>query len=240
MKLVLNKNEFVNNLLGPVSKISDNLSLTFSTDSTQRVKSLISNSDRTVALLGEVNCKVEEPFSCIIPDCKTFLRLFSGVEQEDVVLTIGTNAIEYKQNNFSFKYHLLDELYAGTNKTLSEEKLNAVVYDTTFEITKQKLSEIIKYNSIVPDAEKLYFYTKGQTVLAKLGDDLKSNINEIVTEVSSSWIGQPIDISLPINIQSILLFSFASDVITVGVNHSLKIFKFETPNLKYLVFGLVK
>ena len=241
MKLNLNKHDFVNTLLGPVSKLADNLSLSFTTNGpTQTAKTIVSNSDRSVILLGEVNCSVQEPFSCVIPDCKTFLRLFSGIESDNLTLTINSNVVEYKQNNFSFKYHLLDELYSGTNKTISEEKLQALTYDTAFEISKQKLSEIVKYNSIVPDAEKLYFLTKGSEVLAKLGDEQKSNINEIVVEVSKSFNGQPVDTSFPINVQNILLFSFNSDTITVSVNHALKIFKFEASNLKYIVSGLVK
>jgi hypothetical protein len=228
-------------LLGPVSKLADNISLSFSSiDSKQKAKTIISNSDRSVVLLGEIDCLVQEPFLCVIPDCKTFLRLFSGIEANDLTLTINSNIIEYKQNNFSFKYHLLDELYSSNNKTLSEEKIQALTYDTSFVMSKQKLSEIIKYNSIIPDAEKLYFFTQGSDVLAKIGDEQKSNINEIVVEVNKGYSGQPFDTTFPINIQNVLLFSFNSDTIIVSVNHSLKIFKFETPNLRYIVSGLVK
>jgi hypothetical protein len=135
---------------------------------------------------------------------------------------------------------LLDESYIVNKKSISEEKLNQLKFETTFVITKQKLSEIIKFNSIVPDAEKLYFLTEGTRVFAKLGDEQKSNTNEIVAEVSSSHEGQHLTDSFPINIQNVLLFSFGSDEIKVSVNHQLKIFKFETPCLSYIVSGLVK
>jgi hypothetical protein len=241
MKLTLNKRSFLEILLGPVSKISDNLLLQFVTsEPCHKTKTLVSNSDRSLIFLGEVDCVAENLTSCIIPDCKTFLRLFSGIEEDRVALTVKSNTIEYVHANFSFKYHLLDEVYAGNQKSISEEKLLSVKYDTSFEITKQKFSEIVKYNSIVPDAEKLYFFTKDGNVLAKIGDDQKSNTNEIQLEVSGAYSGLPIDVSLPINIQNILLFSFDLDVITASVNHSLKIMKFETPNLKYIVSGLVK
>lgn len=244
MKLQLNKNLFVNHLLGPVSKLSDNLLLDFQSSSYKAgwaAKTIVSSADNSTILLGDVPCTVDDPFKCVIPDCKTFLRLFSGIDEEQIQLTIDSNVVKYKQGSFSFKYHLLDESYVVNKKSLSEEKIKALTFDTSFVMTKQKLSEIIKFNSIVPDAEKLYFITDGTKVLAKLGDELKTNTNEIVTEVShGEYEGKPLLDKFPINIQNVLLFSFGNEEITVKINHSLKVFKFETENLSYIVSGLVK
>lgn len=238
MKLTLNKNEFVNCLLSPVSKLADNLLLDFAENT--KAKTIVSSTDNSVILLGEISCKAENPVKCVIPDCKTFLRLFAGVEKSDVVLQIDSNAIVYKDSSFSFKYHLLDESYIVNKKALNEEKLNQLSYDTHFVIGKQKLSEIIKFNSIVPDAEKLYFLTQDQKVIAKLGDDQKANTNEIVTDVCEKFDGKPLSEPLPINIQNILLFAFNEEQINVSINQSLKVFKFESAHIKYIVSGLVK
>ena len=181
-----------------------------------------------------------EQVKCVIPDCKTFLRLFSGIDQQQIVLEIGSNYISYKDGSLSFKYHLLDESYIINKKSISEEKLSQLKFDTSFSLTKQKLSEIIKFNSIVPDAEKLYFLTEGSKMFAKLGDEQKTNTNEIITEVGSSYTGEQLIESFPINIQNVLLFSFDVNEIKVSINHQLKIFKFESPNLSYIVSGLVK
>jgi hypothetical protein len=245
MKLQLNKSTFVNNLLGPVSKLSDNLLLDFQPSdykSGWAAKTIVTSADNSTILLGDIPCVVDDPFKCVIPDCKTFLRLFSGIDYDQIVLNIDSNVIKYKEGSFSFKYHLLDESYVVNKKSISEEKLKALSFDTSFIMTKQKLSEIIKFNSIVPDAEKLYFVSEGSKILAKLGDELKTNTNEIVTEVSTqgSVVGLPLVDKFPINIQNILLFSFSSDEIKVSINHQLKVFKFESDNLSYIVSGLVK
>lgn len=243
MNLTLNKNEFVNNLLGPVSKLSDNLLLDFQPSdykSGWSAKTIVNSSDNSVILLGNISCIVDEPFRCVIPDCKTFLRLFSGIDQEQITLDINSNVIKYKDNSFSFKYHLLDESYIVNKKSISEEKLSQLTFDTTFVMTKQKLSEIIKFNSIVPDAEKIYFVSEGNKVLAKLGDEQKTNTNEIVTEICKEFQGKILADKFPINIQNILLFSFSTDEILISINHQLKVFKFSTPNLSYIVSGLVK
>lgn len=242
MKLTLNKDIFVNSMLGPVSKLADNLLLNFvvGTDGEQIATTLVTSADNSVILMGRVPCEVTEPFRCVIPDCKTFLRLFSGIEETNVTLHVESNVIKYKDKRISFKYHLLDESYIVNKKSISEEKLSALTFDTTFAITKQKLSEIVKFNSIVPDAEKLYFYTEGSGVYVKLGDDQKTNTNEIVTEVSNSFVDKPLVGSFPINIQNILLFSFSVDSINISVNHQLKVFRFASPNLTYIVSGLVR
>jgi len=243
MNLTLNKNEFVNNLLGPVSKLSDNLLLDFQPSdykSGWAAKTIVNSSDNSVILLGNISCIVTEPFRCVIPDCKTFLRLFSGIDQEQITLNIDSNVIKYKDKSFSFKYHLLDESYIVNKKSISEEKLNQLTFDTTFVMTKQKLSEIIKFNSIVPDAEKIYFVSEGSKILAKLGDEQKTNTNEIVTEICKEFQGRVLADKFPINIQNILLFSFSTDEILISINHQLKVFKFSTPNLSYIVSGLVK
>ena len=245
MKLTLNKNTFVNSLLGPVSKLSDNLLLDFQPSNYKTgwaAKTIVNSSDNSTILMGDIPCIVDNPFKCVIPDCKTFLRLFSGIDKEQIDLNIDSNVIKYKDGSFSFKYYLLDESYIVNKKSISEEKLKALSFDTSFVMTKQKMSEIIKFNSIVPDAEKLYFISDGDKILAKLGDELKSNTNEIVTEVSisGSMTGAILADKFPINIQNVLLFSFSEDEITVNINHQLKVFKFETSNLSYIVSGLVK
>jgi len=244
MKLTFQKKTFVDNLLGPVSKLSDNLLLEFKEkDKGYIAKTLVTSADNSVILLSNIDCKVDNPFRCVIPDCKTFLRLFSGIEQDNITLDVDSNVIKYKDKSFSFKYHLLDESYIVNKKSINEDRLANLSFDTTFSVTKSVLSDIVKYNSIVPDAEKLYFFTDSSSVSAKLGDEQKTNTNEIVTEISEAFEGTPLSGTFPINIQNLLLFSFAGDnanQINVSINHQLKVFKFTNANLTYIVSGLVR
>ena len=237
MKLTVNRSLFVDNILSPASKLTDNISLQFKENS---VSALVASPDNSVVLLASVPCKITGPAPCIIPDCKTFLRLFSGIEGGDMSINIENNLISHDSKSFSFKYHLLDEQYFGTKKSISEEKIDALSFDTTFCITKGKFSEILKFNSIIPEAEKLYFSTKGEQVVAKLGDEQKCNANEIVTDASGAFEGLPIEDRLPVNIQSLLLLSFSTDVIEVSINQKLKIFRFKTPTIRYIISGLIK
>lgn len=238
MKLKVNRTQFLENLIGPCSKLAENICLEFSDN--RLIKTLVNSSDNSTILLASIPCEVQEPFKCIIPDCKTFLRLFSGIADQSINLEINSNVILYKSSELSFKYHLLDESYVINKKSLSEEKLNSLEYDTEFDLSKRALSEIFRFNSIIPEAEKLYFVTEGTKVVAKLGDEQKANTNELTATVSTNFEGKPIPQGFPLNIQSILLMSFSDETIRVKINHQLKVFKFETPLTSYIVSGLVK
>jgi len=238
MNIKFNKRIFVENILVPSSKLSDNVCLDINTD---ELKVLVPSTDNSIILFASLVCShVSENAKIIIPETKTFLRLISGIEEDEVFLEFNSNIVEYKSSTLSFKYHLLDDNYISNNRAFSEDKLNKITYDTSFEITKAKLSEILKYNSIIPDAEKLYFYTEAGKVFAKIGDDQKCNTNEIKIEVAASHTLEPLKEAIPLNIQNILLMSFVDDRICVSINHQLKIFKFETPHTKYIISGLVK
>lgn len=242
MNLTVNKKLFLENVLSPSSKISDNLCLEFSEleGSVSRLKTIVTSADNTTILLADIPCEVKDSFKCVIPDCKTFLRLFSGIESDLLTLKVEDNTVLYKSSCFSFKYHLLDDLYSSSKKSISEEKIKQLQFDTTFEISRGKFAEILKFNSIVPDAEKLYFITEGSKVYTKLGDEQKANTNEITLEASDNFSGDRLTETLPLNIQSLLLLSFSTDIIKVSINQKLKIFLFETPNTKYVISGLVK
>lgn len=242
MKITFDKNSFLNNILNPVSKLSDNLLLDFCnpTGNAWEAKTLVSSSDNQTILMSKMSCVVNEPLQCIIPDCKTFLRLFSGIDEDRITLEVDVNVITYSNGTFSFKYHLLDESYIVSKKSISEDKLNALTYDTEFTITKQKFAEIIKYNSIIPDAEKLYFTTNNNSVLFKISDEAKCNMNEIVSIASESFKGSALTGSFPINIRNVLLFNFNAEEINIKINQSLKVFRFEAPGISYIVSGLVK
>jgi hypothetical protein len=204
------------------------------------IKTISHSSDNSVILLAKIPCKAKDPVQTIVPDCKTFLRLISNIDSDHFQLNFDKNYIEYKNSSFDFKYHLLDESYFSTKKSISEEKINNIEFETKFVLSKQKFAELLKFNTIIPDAEKLYFYTKDSKVYAKIGDEQKINTNQISLEISNDFKGEELKETIPLNIQNLILFSFAEDVMKVSVNRLLKVFKFETSHTTYIVSGLVK
>lgn len=243
MRFTVNKEQFINSILSPSSKLTDNLLLFSESIKTGQnfIKTLTTSSDNSAILLS--HCKYEGDIATklIIPEIKTFLRLFSNIEEDYANLTINDNQIFYEDKKFSFKYFLLDEEYYTTKKSLNEAKLKALKYDNSFDITKNKFSEIIKYNAIIPEAEKVYFFTEKDRVYAQLGDKQKPNINEITTIISDNVNGPSLVEPIPLNIQTLLLLTFnTNSTINVSINTELKIIKFSSEDLTYILSGLVK
>ncbi len=242
MKLTVNKEEFINLVLSPASKLTDNLLLFSETlDKRNVLKTLTTSSDNTAILLTQCFFEGAAFNKLIIPEIKTFLRLLSNIENEVITIEINNNQIVYTDNKITFKYFLLDEEYYTSKKSLNEEKINSLKYDTTFTMPKSSFAEIIKYNAIIPEAEKLYIFTENNEVYAQLGDKQKPNINEITTRISQTYTGKALAESVPLNIQTILLLSFSNiENIEVAINTELKVVKFSSGNLKYILSGLVK
>ena len=237
MTFKVDKESFVDRLLSPASKLSDNLHLILDEN---LLKTFVPSTDNSTVLSVRLPCDNKHIGEFLIPDCKTFLRLFSSIEQQNIQLVTDNNSISFNGDKIKFKYHLLDDSYSSNKKSLNEEKLNSLTFDTSFKITKRGLAEICKFNSIIPDAEKLYFFTQNKQVYAKIGDDQKANTNELTTHVSNQFEGNELSQCFPINIQSVLLMTFADDEITINVNQQLKVFKFVSTTGFYIVSGLVK
>lgn len=242
MKIKINKEAFVEYLVGPASKIADNLLLVSVTkDDKQFLKTLTYSSDNSVILQSKVEYLGDTIQTLFIPEVKTFIRLLSNLDQEQLTFEINSNSISYNGKDLNFKYHLLDEAYFSSKKTINEGKINSISYDTAFSTTKSKFSDILKYNSIIPDAEKLYFIQNGSSIVGKLGDDQKPNINEIETVLSTSVEGKKIEQTMPVSIQNIIMLSFFQNYsVDVYLNQELKIFKFKCGPVEYIISGLVK
>jgi hypothetical protein len=243
MILTIDKTSFLENILTPVSKIAENLQLFFQSEGDKSyIKTIVSSADNSIVFSAKVPCTTTQSNSFVIPDCKTFMRLFSGITNDEITLEVNSNNIAHKSNELSFKYHLLDEAYVHTKKSISEEKLNALTFETRFKLSKTKLSEITKFNSIVPDAQKLYFYSDKETrsIFVELDDKQICNTNSVKLKIAETYEGDSLKEELPLNIQSILLFSFFENIIDVSINQQLKLFKFQTDKVTYVVSGLVK
>jgi hypothetical protein len=239
MTIKIDKKIFLDSFLIPISKLTDNVTIDFKV---KEISTIVSSADNSVVLICNAPCDIEgDPIKCIIPDCKSFVRLVNTIEENEPVFVITDNKIVYKHKLISFKYHLLDEVYSISKKGLNENKLKSVEYDTEFTISKKQFSELLRLNTIIPDSEKMYFHTEDSSVFCRLADDQKANINEVRIEVSNKFTGKPLpESTFVINSQSLILTTFTNEHIKANVNHELKIFKFQTQFTCYMIFGLVK
>jgi hypothetical protein len=244
--LKINKDKFVQHILTPVSRVTDNAALRLTEKgltcvcTSQVGGSVVLYIEYTdAALLSE-----QQDFIIGLPDVKRFIRLLDCVETQNIVITVNDNHLIYKDDSFKFKYFLLEESVLPKN-TLSTEKIKKLVFDHEFNLTSGKFSELIKGSAITVDSDKLYLYTKDSFVYGELNDYERQNINNLTYKIATSYEGTEINTPIVLGLECVRLFSSSkTDSFKVKVNNALKIVCFEYQNddvsLKYIISSLVK
>jgi hypothetical protein len=244
MELQVKLQRLINNIISPASKITDVVDIVSVAGEPGMLKTMVVRPDNTMVFLASIPCKCDESRTLSIPDCKNFLRLLNSCETDDtpvVTFNVERNNIHHKGKGIKFKYHLFEEDAHRTPASLKEEKIEALEYDCTFNTTKAQIAELVKFSSIVSDAEKVYFVpTPEGNVMAKIGDDAKSLVNEVELQISDQFEGSPIVNKFAIDVNNFLLLTFAEPDIEISMNYKHKLVRFANKHSKYIVFGLVK
>ena len=239
----LEKENFLQRFLIPVSKLTDNAVITIIDD---EVNSVCASTDGSVVLLASLkltngscnNARLN------LPDVKKFIRLLDCIEENNILLEFKNNHLRHNTSNFKFNYHLFEDSYMQ-RCPVNQDKIKALKYDSTFLLTTNKFNDILKASSIATDSDKLYFYTRDNEVYAELNDYERQNINSITYKISDKFVGEPIKNVLPLNLESIRLLSgLKADTFVVKINNALKVTLFEiisdNINIKFVISALVK
>lgn len=241
--LSLNKESFVQKFLLPISKLADNISLSFSDD---EIFTTCASQDGSIVLLATF--KTDLPVKGIsrinIPDIKKFIRLIDCIDLDEIALTIKDNHLNYESTAQKFNYFLLEDSYMQ-RCPVNPDKIKNLKYDTGFILPISKFNDILKGSSVATDSDKLYFFTKDDKVYAELNDYERQNINNITYLVSDKFVGSPIKNTLPLNLENIrLLAGIKTNELTVKINNDLKVtlFQFEETgiDIKFIISALVK
>ena len=249
MNLTVSKQTFVEKFLDSISKLTNSCILEINKS---EITTLTHNNDSgsNVILYGKLNNnsqKSEGKTKLNIPDLKRFAQMLSCIPDDIIALTTDSNSINYESNKMKFKYHLWED--GNMNSVmLSLDKIAKLTFDSDFEITQKKASEILRASSVVPwpsDSNKIYFYTKDNAVNAEITDKTMQNLDSISFEIADSFNGEPVKNIIPINLEIFRLISgLKMDSIKIKINNTLKILLFEIKEsdviLKYIVSSLVK
>lgn len=247
MEIQLNKKEIADQFLHPISRISEECSLSITADS---ISTLINDNSGAIILYAKIKTKtglqLNESFALNFKDLRKLLKIFDCIPDENFNLKIGENAstIAYKSSQLSFKLHLVaDNVIKKCNASV--DKITKLTFDTTFDLTRDKMSEIIKGSIFSATADKVYFYTKDSNVFAELTDKAQHDTDSITFNVSNKYSGTDISSPLPFNMEILRLINSSTfDRLTVKINSTYKILLFEicTENalFKYVIPGYTK
>lgn len=241
-EFTLKHTDFVLNFLLPISKLSDDIVLTITSN---KVSTVCSTIDTGIVMCAEHsgNFEVDSEIKLNIPDVKKFLKLLDGLGNEDIKLTLKDNHLSYRDKKIKFNYFLLEDGFI--NKCpVSPAKIRALDSDVEFNLTTEKLSEIIRNHGLVSDATKVYFFSQDGEVYAELNDRERQNINNMTIFVTDTYIGD-FEKPLIVDLQALrMLLGLKNNHFTVKINNKVNVFLFDinegNTDIRFAISTLIK
>jgi len=201
---ITDKDKFLNNFIGPLSKVTDSAVLKLTKGS---ISCLVSTSDNTIIIsanYSDENIDVEKILN--IPDLKKLNRVLQCVEHSDLSLDISSNNINFNSSSLRFKYHLYDDNIINTPK-VNLDKLNSLVFDGQFTLSHSAVINLIKGSTISTDSNKLYISVKDSTVFGELTDKTRSNVDSYGIQISENYTGTQVALPIPLNFEIFRIIS---------------------------------
>jgi len=201
---ITNKEDFLNNFLSPLSKITDSAVIQVNTG---KISSLISTSDNTIIVDSSFNDKKINAIKTLnIPDLKKLFRVISCIETDNIDLDISSNFIGYSSKNVRFKYHLYDDGIITTPK-LNVEKLKTFSFDGNFTLPYASVINLVKGSSISTETNKIYLSVKDNTVFGELTDKTRANVDSYGIQIAENYTGTQFAVPLPLNFEIFRIIS---------------------------------
>jgi hypothetical protein len=236
-------------ILKPINRLTESCVLKISEDELYTVCSSLDNS---IILYAKTKLPVKiENFKLNLINIKKFL---TGLEclGEDGVFKMFYNknnlvccsSDEVSGENTHFKYHLADDNIIKESP-VNIENIAKLNFNTSFEISLQKLKQIMSAYTFVNEVNKIYFYTKEDKVYAEIDDKTLQNIDNVSLLISSEFEGSNIVDPFSIKIEIFKNLATYKNPIKVKINSEFKVFVFsikedDNTELKYIVSALVK
>ena len=240
---IKNRDFFIRYFLQPISKVSDSGCAIIEGN---KISAVVSSPDNAIILNVKYSLDSEESSlneTLNIPDIKKLIRALDVIDQESIALKVDKNNISYKNNNISFKYHLLENGVINRPK-INVDKINSFKIDTKFSLTEKALSDIIRASTFSVESNKAYFYTSEGKVFVELTDRARPNMDSFSTEASPEYTGSELK-SICLNLEVVRIISTNKvKQINCKINSELGVVIFEYGNnilsTQFIVSSLTK
>ena len=201
---ITNKDNFLNNFLSPLSKITDSAVINVNKG---KITSLISTSDNTIIVDANYSDdKIDVKKTLNIPDLKKLFRVISCIDEDNFDLDISSNFVGYSSKNVRFKYHLYDDGIISSPK-LNVEKLKTFSFDGSFTLPYAAVVNLVKGSSISTETNKIYISVKDKIVFGELTDKTRANIDSYGIQVADNYDGTQFALAIPLNFEIFRIIS---------------------------------
>lgn len=233
--------------LAPISRISEECSLTVTADS---FSTLVNDKTGAIILYSKIKTVTglvgDQTVSLNFKDLRKLIKIFDCIPSDTFELKVDdtSSVISYKSPALSFKLHLVLDTVI-TKCTVSLEKICKLVFESDFVLTGTKINEILKGSIFLTGSDKIYFYTKDNAVFAELTDKAAQDTDSITFNISEKYNGADISTPLPFNMEILRIINSGKfEDLTVKINNVYKILLFEVCNpkvtFKYIIPGYTK
>jgi hypothetical protein len=236
-------------LLKPINRALDSCVLKTNDD---YLYTVCTSDDKSVIIYG--TCKIPAKIQNLKLNIISIKKLLTGL---DCLGDNGEFSIILKENhlrcqmksicdtdNTFFKYHLVEDGIISES-SVSIDLIGKLSFDIEFEISVQKLKQIMSAYLFVGDSIKIYFYTNGKSVYVDIDDKTITNIDNISFMISDSFIGNELDRFVPIKLEVFKNLISSKYPVKVKINKNQGVLILSTTEhdgveLKYIVSALVK
>jgi hypothetical protein len=202
---ITDKEDFLNNFLLPVSKVTDSAVLKLTNN---QLSTIIATSDNTLVIYATYNgivASVEKNLN--IPDLKKLCRVLSCIEDNTCTFDIATNNINFESSSVRFKYHLYEDNIIKTPRQITLEKIEQLPFDGNFTISFASVVGLIKGSSIATETNKVYLSFRGNDVHGELTDRSRANTDLYGIKISDDYKGEQITNYIPLNFELFRIIS---------------------------------
>lgn len=214
MKISLDSSVLNGKILKPLSRIVDDCIITI-TDTT--LESIATEASSSIIIYTKYNIvsDIETPCELNIKDISKLSSVLNCIKGRTIDMTIESNHIKYKSDDFKFKFHLTEDGVIPKPK-LKREKLENIKFQTTTGLKASIFYDILKASSFIKsDDVKLYFYTQdnddGRGVYCDITNKNIMNSDNITIKLSDSYDGDDVHKELVCDIEYIRKMNIQKD-----------------------------
>jgi hypothetical protein len=238
---ISDREDFLNNFLTPLSRITDSTVLKVTENSISSISSMSDNTLVVHATYNNILSGVAKNLN--IPDLKKLCRVLSCIEDKGCALDVSTNNISFESSTIRFKYHLFEDNIIKTPKQINLEKLKEMPFDGLFNIPYTSVVSLIKGSSIATDTNKIYLTFKDNEVFGELTDKSRANTDSYGIKISEDYKGDPINVNIPLNFELFRIISCMKyKVLTANIASKRGLITLdtgtETTSMKFIVSAL--
>lgn len=194
MDIIVNKKTFLNKLLIPISKFTDQTTLNFTNDYIDSIAYTTLDKQSIILyakIIYKASTPITEPLKLNIGSIKKLISAFNCIKDDIVELSIEQNNISYNSIDSKFRFHLKEDI-SIERPTINLEKIDKTIFDVQLVLNNEKLSEMLKACGYSSDSDKVYIYTSNNAVVCDMTDKTIQNLDSISVTLADSFIGTPL------------------------------------------------